>query len=259
MEKRLDVLLVKLGFFDSRSKAVLAIEKQLVKINGKTATKPSLSAKQTDTIEVEPLEFISRGGEKLHKALVEFGIETKNKTAVDIGAGTGGFTDALLKSGMKKVYCIDTGSNQLNPKIANDPRVENFEKTNYLNFTADFFKEAAVVVMDVSFVSCTKFSKKLVREFPTAEIIVLIKPQFECGVEYARKHKGIVRDKKIHLSVLHQVQAAFEKEGLFLNQLTYSPILGGNGNIEFLAKFSSFSKKSFVDKEKIIDLAHKIV
>ena len=181
-----------------------------------------------------PFEFVSRGGFKLQKALEEFEISLKDKVVLDIGASTGGFSDVCLQNGAKKVYCVDTGEGQLAEKIKNDKKVTNFEKTNYLTFDRQNFADANFVVIDVSFVSLTKLVEKLASDFDAVEIVALIKPQFECGVEYARKHKGIVKDKKMHENIIKNIKKLYENYGFICQNLTESPIKGGDGNTEFL-------------------------
>lgn len=234
MNDRLDVILTKLNLYPSREKAKQAILSSRVKVNGKVVKKPSQNFSDSDLFEILPFEFVSRGGFKLQHALEEFKISLIDKVVVDIGASTGGFTDVCLQNGAKKVYAIDTGENQLNEKLKNDKRVISLEKTNYLTLSKANFSDAQFVVMDVSFVSLTKFAKKLYDDFSTVEIVALIKPQFECGIEYARKHKGVVKDEKIHNKIIKNIKNCYEIEGFSCKGITSSCILGGDGNKEFL-------------------------
>ena len=162
---RLDLILVEKGFYDSRVKAKQAIEGGRVFVNGVLATKPSKNYDETVKIEAKPFEYVSRGGFKLEKALAEFKINLQGKLVLDIGASTGGFTDVCLQNGAKKVYAVDTGESQLAEKILSDRRVINLEKTNFLTLPKDKFDGVDFVCMDVSFVSLTKFAKKLAEDF----------------------------------------------------------------------------------------------
>lgn len=237
MEKRLDVLLCEKNIFPSRQKAKEAIELGRVKINSAVVKKPSFLCDENATIEALPFEFVSRGGFKLQKALEEFSIDLSEKIVLDIGASTGGFSDVALQSGAKKVYCVDTGECQLSPKILNDPRAINMDKTNYLKLSKDKISDVNFVVIDVSFVSLTLLTKKLSDDFEHIDIIALIKPQFECGAEYARKHKGIVKDEKVHAKVIENVKNSFSSYGFKNLGIITSPIKGGDGNVEFLGWF----------------------
>lgn len=233
---RIDLFLQKKGFYPSREKAKQAVESGRVLVDGRVVTKPSFDCEENATIEARPFEFVSRGGFKLQKALEEFGIDLHGRTVLDIGASTGGFTDVCLQNGAKKVFAVDTGEGQLAEKLFKDERVVNFEKTNFLTLQKNAFESADFVCIDVSFVSLEKFAQKLSSDFlnQKVEIVALIKPQFEVGLEYARKHKGIVKDEKIHQKVIEKVVAEFEKFGFKKCGLITSPIKGGDGNTEFL-------------------------
>ena len=232
--KRLDVLLTEKKIYPSRAKAQEAIELGRVKIDGIVLTKPSVLVDEKSNIEALPFEFVSRGGFKLQKAIEEFGINLKNKVVLDIGASTGGFSDVCLQNGAKKIYAVDTGEGQLAEKIKTDKRVKNFEKINYLTFDKQNFSDANFVCIDVSFVSLKKFAQKLFDDFEKVEIVALIKPQFECGLDYAKKHKGIVKDEKVREKIVQDVSNCFKKVGFEKLGLIYSPIKGGDGNIEYL-------------------------
>lgn len=241
---RLDVLLVEKGFYPSREKAKEAIESLRVSVDGKTVSKPALPVQETSKIVALPFEFVSRGGFKLQKALEVFKINLSQCVCLDIGASTGGFTDVCLKNKAKKVYAVDTGSGQLAESIKRDLRVVNLEKTNYLMLEKSTFEDVDFVCMDVSFVSLTKLTPKLEADFADhkdinkpLQIVALIKPQFECGMEYAKKHKGVVKDEKVRQKAIENVVASFEKHGFKNKGLVQSPIKGGDGNIEFLAYF----------------------
>ena len=232
--ERLDVLLSKNNIYPSRAKAQQAIELGRVKVNGNLLTKPSVLVDENSNIEALPFEFVSRGGFKLQKAIEEFGINLKDKVVLDIGASTGGFSDVCLQNGAKKIYAVDTGEGQLAEKIKTDKRVKNFEKTNFLTFDKQNFSDANFVCIDVSFVSLKKFAQKLFDDFKSVEIVALIKPQFECGIDYAKKHKGIVKDEKVRENIVSDISNHFEKIGFKKINIITSPIKGGDGNIEYL-------------------------
>ncbi len=233
MKKRLDVLLYEKGYYPSREKAKEAVKSSLVKFNGKVITKPSLEFDEISEFETSPFLFVSRGGEKLQKALEEFQIDLHDKTVLDIGASTGGFTDVCLKNGAKKVYAVDTGTDQLDQTLKTDARVINLEKTNYLTLNCTKF-DIDFLTIDVSFISITKLIDKISKDFEKIEIVALIKPQFEVGLEYAKKHKGIIKDEKIHQKVLKNVKNAFKNANFSILGTITSPIKGGDGNTEFL-------------------------
>ncbi len=255
--KRLDVLLVEKGIYLSREKAKQAVESGRVMVNEKVVTKPAYLCDVSANIVGLPFEFVSRGGFKLQKALEVFGIDLKNKVVLDVGASTGGFTDVCLQNGAKKVYAVDTGEGQLVEKIKADSRVVNLEKTNFLTLPVSEFVDIDFVCIDVSFVSLTKIAPKLADDLhkifeqranacdkeKKVKIVALIKPQFEVGLEYARKHKGVVKDEKMHDKVVKNIVAFFENLGFVSHGVTTSPIKGGDGNTEFLSYFSFEKEK----------------
>lgn len=234
MKKRLDLILTERKFYKSREKSKEAITSSRVFVNGILVTKPSMEFDENCEIDALPFEFVSRGGFKLQKAIEEFKIDLKDKVVMDIGASTGGFTDVCLQNGAKKVYAIDTGTSQLVDTIKNNPKVVDLSKTNFLTLNAEFFQDIQFICIDVSFVSLTKFTEKLATDFKNVEIVALIKPQFECGLEYARKHKGIVKDEKMHKKVIENLKKSFINANFNILGLIESPIKGGDGNKEFL-------------------------
>lgn len=250
-KERLDIFLVSKGFFDSRSKAAQAAKEGHVFVDGKQQTKPSAEIEPNAVIECQKDEFVSRAAKKLQKALKVFGINPNGKTAIDVGASTGGFTQVLLKNGAKHVLAVDTGEGQLHPSIASDPRVENKQKTNFLKLLPQTIKAAQLVVCDVSFVAVEKLKNQFANA--TCPIIILIKPQFECGKEYAKKHKGVVKDPATHQKAIQNVVAEFASVGLNLLGLDVSPILGGDGNREFLALFQKNVAAVPIDIKKIVE------
>ena len=238
MKKRIDVILFEKGFYSSREKSKQAVEMGRVTVNGKIVLKPSFECEEESEISALPFEFVSRGGFKLQSATENFAIDLKDKVVLDIGASTGGFSDVCLQAGAKKIYAVDTGEGQLDEKIRNNAKVVNLEKTNYLQLPKEKISDVQVVVIDVSFVSLTKLIPKLADDFNHVEVVALIKPQFECGLEYARKHKGIVKDAKMHEKIIKNISESFKKFGFVKRGLITSPIKGGDGNVEFLIYLS---------------------
>lgn len=234
MKKRLDMFLYEKGFYSSRQKSKQAIETGRVFVNGKVVEKASIEVEDNVKIEAKPFEFVSRGGYKLQKAIEEFSIDLTDKVVLDIGASTGGFSDVCLKNGARKIYAVDTGEGQLAEMIKNNPKVLDMSKTNFLTLEKEKITDVDFVVIDVSFVSLTKLIPVLASDFDKVKIVALIKPQFECGLEYARKHKGIVKDEKMHEKIIKNIAENFEKYGFKNNGIIVSPIKGGDGNTEFL-------------------------
>lgn len=234
MKKRLDMFLYEKWFYSSRQKSKQAIETGRVLVNGKVVEKASMEVEDNVQIEAKPFEFVSRGGYKLQKAIEEFSIDLTDKVVLDIGASTGGFSDVCLKNGARKIYAVDTGEGQLAEEIKNNPKVLDMSKTNFLTLEKEKITDVDFVVIDVSFVSLTKLIPVLASDFDKVKIVALIKPQFECGLEYARKHKGIVKDAKMHEKIIKNIVENFEKYGFKNNGIIVSPIKGGDGNTEFL-------------------------
>lgn len=235
-KERLDKLLVDKGLIDSREKAKRYIMANLVKVNGITVNKAGTRCEIDSQLYIkkDASRFVSRGGDKLEKALTEFGIDVNGKTIIDVGASTGGFTDCLLKYGAKKVYCVDVGYGQLDWALRKDERVVCIERTNirYLDKDRfDFLFDLATV--DVSFISLEKVFPVLDGLLKDkGEVIALIKPQFEVGKDLVKKG-GIVDDPVVHQEVINNILKKVRSDFLFLN-LTFSPIKNYPGNIEYL-------------------------
>ncbi len=235
-KERLDKLLVDKGLVDSRERAKRYIMANLVKVNGITVNKAGTRCEIDSQLYIkkDASRFVSRGGDKLEKALTEFGIDVNGKTIIDVGASTGGFTDCLLKYGAKKVYCVDVGYGQLDWALRKDERVVCIERTNirYLDKDRfDFLFDLATV--DVSFISLEKVFPVLDGLLKDkGEVIALIKPQFEAGKDLVKKG-GIVDDPVVHQEVINNILKKVRSDFLFLN-LTFSPIKNYPGNIEYL-------------------------
>ena len=234
---RLDQLVFDLGYTDSRERAKTTVMSGLVYVNGQKADKPGTPVSPDAKIEVrgEALPFVSRGGYKLDKALKVFPVDPAGKHCIDCGASTGGFTDVLLQHGAARVYAVDVGYGQLAWKLRCDERVVNLERTNLRYVTDEQIPEKlALAVMDVSFISI-RLVLPAVQQLllPDADLICLIKPQFEAGREEVGK-KGVVRDERVHKEVIRTIMDFAPTIGLSVRGLDYSPIKGPEGNIEYI-------------------------
>lgn len=239
-KERVDILLVQQGLFESREQAKRAVmageilgenEERLDKAGQKIPVTTELHFKG------EKLKYVSRGGLKLEKILENFDVSVKGKTVLDIGSSTGGFTDASLQNGAKLVYALDVGTNQLAWRLRSDERVKVMENTNFrYSKLADFeFGQPNFATIDVSFISLGLILPPLSNIITMGgQVVALIKPQFEAGRENVGKN-GIIRDPSVHKQVLQSVVQMMVSDGFSIDALTYSPIKGGQGNIEFLA------------------------
>lgn len=237
MKKRLDVLLVEQGLADSREKAKAIIMSGIVYVDNNKEDKAGTTFEETARIEVRgnTLKYVSRGGLKLEKAMNNFGVTLEGKVCMDVGASTGGFTDCMLQNDAVKVYSVDVGHGQLAWKLRNDERVVCMEKTNIRYVTPDDIDDVIEFAsIDVSFISLTKVLPA-VRELmtPGGEIVCLIKPQFEAGREKVGK-KGVVRELSTHIEVVQMIVDYARANGFRTLHLSYSPIKGPEGNIEYL-------------------------
>lgn len=238
MKQRLDVLLVNHGYAESREKAKAIIMSGNVFVNGQREDKAG-SAFEEEGIDLlvkgNPLKYVSRGGLKLEKAMQTFPITLTDAVCMDIGASTGGFTDCMLQNGASKVYAIDVGHGQLAWKLRNDERVVCMEKTNFRYVTREQVpQEIDFASVDVSFISLQKIlpvAWQLLRD--DAQMVCLIKPQFEAGREQVGK-KGVVRDEKVHIEVINRIVTFASDEHFRPIGLTFSPVRGPEGNIEYL-------------------------
>ena len=237
MKERLDVLLVKGGFAESREKAKAIIMSGNVFVNNEREDKAGQTFDEKAVIEVRgnTLKYVSRGGLKLEKAMTDFDVSVEGKVCMDVGASTGGFTDCMLMNGAVKVYSVDVGHGQLAWKLRQDERVICMEKTNIRYVTKEDIPELIdFSSIDVSFISLTKVLtpvRNLLSEH--GEVVCLIKPQFEAGREKVGK-KGVVRDKGVHREVISMVIDYACSNGFQVLNLDYSPIKGPEGNIEYL-------------------------
>ena len=257
---RLDQLVFDLGYTESRERAKTTIMSGLVFVNGQRADKPGMSVSPDVEIEVRgnALPFVSRGGFKLDKALKVFPIDPSGKHCIDCGASTGGFTDVLLQHGAEKVYAVDVGYGQLAWKLRNDERVINLERTNLRYVTEEQIPELLdMAVMDVSFISI-KLVLPAVKALlkPDADLVCLIKPQFEAGKDEVGK-KGVVRDKAVHEAVVRDILSFAPEIGLSVMGLDFSPIKGPEGNIEYICHMKNGEyEAASIDVSAIVEASH---
>ncbi len=260
-KERLDVLLCQQGLCESRAKAQAVIMEGLVFINDQRVTKPGTPTAADAAIEIRgnTCPYVSRGGLKLEKALAYFGVDPTGYVCSDSGASTGGFTDCLLQHGAKKVFAIDVGYGQLAWSIRSDPRVVVMERTNIRNVTPEQLGEPLdLSVIDVSFISL-KIVLPVVQKLlgPAGQVLCLIKPQFEAGKEKVGK-KGVVRDPDTHVEVLETFLELARSLGFTVVNLTFSPVKGPEGNIEFLGHLSMkpMAVKDF-SAQSVVQEAHE--
>lgn len=268
-KERLDLLLVKRNLAESREKAKRMIMAGLVFSENERLDKPGMKVDKSIPIHIkERLRYVGRGGYKLEKALETFHTTITNKIVVDVGASTGGFTDCALQNGAKLVYAIDVGYNQLAWKLRSDERVVVKERTNFRYVTKDDFTKGLpnYATIDVSFISLRLILpvlKNVLQE--NSEVVALVKPQFEAEKGQVGK-KGVIRDPKIHIEVLKKITSFAIDEGFTFLNVTFSPITGGEGNIEYLLHLGWQLKEenNSLDKynesnelfEKIVEKAH---
>lgn len=259
MKNRLDMVLVEKGLFSSREKAKASIMAGIVYVDGQRVDKAGTPIDASADIHIKEnlCPYVSRGGLKLEKALETFGFQLQDALCADIGASTGGFTDCMLQKGAKKVFAIDVGYGQLDWKLRQDQRVVNMEKTNvrYLDIDA-VGRNMDFISIDVSFISLKlvfPVAARLLRE--TGSIVSLVKPQFEAGREQVGK-KGIVRDQNVHREVIEKVMGYGKDSGLYPHGLTYSPVTGAKGNIEYLLYLKKQPTEKRISVQDIVDSSH---
>lgn len=261
MKNRIDKELVTRGLSPSRAKAQELIEANLVKCNDKLVTKSNYLVSENDSITIlenDKLKYVSRGGLKLEKAINEFNINFFNLRVMDIGSSTGGFCDCALQHGAKNITAIDVGTNLLHESLRNNEKIDLHEQTNFKSLDSKYFKNIDIMTCDVSFISLKQIFTKIASENINIDIICLIKPQFEAGKAIATKYKGIILNKEIHVSIINGLIDYFNSLGFYIKDLTFSPITGGDGNIEYLAYVSNKVKgNKRLDVKKIVTNAFK--
>ncbi|WP_068671925.1 TlyA family RNA methyltransferase [Oceanobacillus sp. Castelsardo] len=263
-KKRLDELLVEKHLLESIDKAKRIIMAGLVFSGQNRLDKPGMLIKEDTPLHIKEkkIPYVSRGGLKLEKALTCFHISAEGKILIDIGSSTGGFTDCALQNGARLSYAIDVGYNQLDWKLRNDNRVVVMERTNFRYVTSEMLEKGKpnLASIDVSFISLRQILpvlKGLLEE--NSDIVALIKPQFEAKREQVGT-KGIVRDKSVHYNVIQNITQFAQTEGYEIINITFSPITGGEGNIEFLAHLgwkTNNTPLNPMNMEEIVEQAHK--
>ncbi len=265
-KERLDKILTDKGYFETKNKAQAAIMAGDVKVDGKIITKAGfpVDIKENTIIEIKSMPFVSRGGYKLDKAIKEFNINLKNIICLDAGASTGGFTDCMLQNGARKVYSVDVGYGQIAWKLRTNPKVKVIEKVNIKNcIETDIYNSdeeyASFLTMDLSFISITKVIPNLIKlaDKKGFEIVSLIKPQFEAGKEKVGKN-GVIREKDTHIEVIRNIVTYCSEMKLYPKALSFSPIKGPKGNIEYLIYLSPIFQDNTVniDIESVVNNAH---
>lgn len=254
--ERLDVYLTLNNYFTSRNKARNEIKNGNIKVNNKVITKSSYQVDDNSIISIDKniLKYVSRGGLKLEKAINTFNINLSNKVMLDIGSSTGGFSDCALKHNISYIYAVDVGSNQFDKSLLKSNKISLYENTDIRSFPLSN-KNISFVTIDVSFISVLKILDVFDNITTLKEVVCLIKPQFECGKKVADKYKGIVLDKNVHNDVLIKVINAFKNKKLYLKALSFSPIKGGSGNIEYLAYFTKEKQDINISYKLVIDEA----
>ena len=261
MKERLDIYLTENCYAESREKAKSIIMEGIVYINNQKATKAGDTVSETDTVEVRgnTLKYVSRGGLKLEKAMTSFNLNLDGKICMDVGASTGGFTDCMLQNGASKVYCVDVGYGQLAWKLRQDERVKNMERTNIRYVTENDIEEKLdFASIDVAFISL-KLVLPVVYNLlkDEGEVVALIKPQFEAGRDKVGK-KGVVRDKNVHIEVIENVLEFTRSFGFRVLKVTYSPIKGPEGNIEYLMHISKTGEDNTININEIVENSHNL-
>lgn len=262
-KERIDILVVERGLSESREKAKRIIMAGAVLVDNEIVDKPGTKVKIDSEIRIKgnPLPYVSRGGLKLEKAITDFQLELKNKIALDIGASTGGFSDCMLQNEISKVYAIDVGYGQLDWKVRSNEKVVPMDRTNIRNVKPEDIGELAdFVSIDVSFISLKLVLPVVVNlTKDECEIVALIKPQFEVGKDKVGK-KGVVKNINDHKKVIKDIYEFCKEIGLYFHNLTYSPVKGAEGNIEYLAYIKKNQDKSLdVEEllEKVVDSSHE--
>ena len=258
---RLDQLVFDLGLAESRERAKTTVMSGLVFVNGQRADKPGMQVSPDIKVEIKgtALPYVSRGGLKLEKALKVFPIDVNDKVCIDCGASTGGFTDVLLKNGAAKVYSVDVGYGQLAWSLRNDERVVNMERTNIRYISPELIPEPLdICVMDLSFISVKLVLPAVCALLKdNAQLVCLIKPQFEAGREEVGK-KGVVRDKAVHLSVIESVLSFAPTVGMTVMGLDFSPIKGPEGNREYLCYMKKGVQEADpIDVAAVVEASHE--
>lgn len=261
MKNRIDKELVNRNLVPSRTKAQELIEANVVECNGKIINKCNYIVTEDDQLTIlenDKLKYVSRGGLKLEKAINEFNIDFVDKNIMDIGSSTGGFCDCALQHGANSIIAIDVGTDLMDKSLRNNSKIDLHEQTNFKELEHKYFENIDIITCDVSFISLKRIIEKVSSESIKVDMVCLIKPQFECGKEIARKYKGIILNKDIHINIIDDLIKYFNSLGIYVKGLTSSPIKGGDGNIEYLVYMTNkITSNSTLEIIKIVNNAFK--
>ena len=257
MKKRIDIL-VSEKFNMTRSKAQQVIERGFVKIEVEIVTKSSMLIEENVNIALlEREQYVSRGAYKLLKGLKFFNVSLKDKVVLDMGASTGGFCQVALENGAKKVYAVDVGQNVLDESLKNNPRVVSYENKDVRTIQKEEVEGCNFITGDLSFISLKLVLPSINTILQDTEMILLFKPQFECGAKIAKKYKGVIKDKLVHINLLKEFVSFLKEMKIKVCNLTFSPIKGKSGNIEYLFYLNGKNEEDF-DITKVVEEAFKI-
>ena len=257
MKKRIDIL-VSEKFNMTRSKAQQVIERGFVKIEEEIVTKSSMLIEENVNIALlEREQYVSRGAYKLLKGLEFFNVSLKDKVVLDMGASTGGFCQVALENGAKKVYAVDVGQNVLDESLKNNPRVVSYENKDVRTIQKEEVEGCNFITGDLSFISLKLVLPSINTILQDTEMILLFKPQFECGAKIAKKYKGVIKDKLVHINLLKEFVSFLKEMKIKVCNLTFSPIKGKSGNIEYLFYLNGKNEEDF-DITKVVEEAFKI-
>ena len=239
----------------SRTKAQNLIKEGKVQVCGKVLTKPSFMVDENVEIFINDSEsYVSRGAYKLKKALEVFDVSVENKVVLDMGASTGGFTQVALENRAKKVYSVDVGRGELARELVENSKVVNLEETDIRILTKEMVGDSQIVVGDLSFISLKHILPKINQLFEKIECVLLFKPQFECGKEIARKYRGVIKDRVVHKNLLKEFLEELKIYDYILSDITFSPIKGKSGNVEYLLHLNG-KKSSVFEIDKVVEMA----
>lgn len=251
METRLDNLISQRENI-SRARAQILIKEGKVEVGGKVVTKPAFLVEEEISYILKTKDnYVSRAAYKLKKALEVFDVSVQDKVVLDMGASTGGFTQVALENGAEKVYSVDVGKGELDKSLVEDDRVVNLEQTDIRMLTKEMVADVQIIVGDLSFISLKHILPKVNALYGKIECVLLFKPQFECGKEIAKKYRGVVKDQGVHKRLLKEFLEEIKIYNYHLADLTFSPIKGKSGNVEYLVHLNGKNEKN-IDIEKVV-------
>ncbi len=238
----------------SRTRAQNLIKEGYVFVDGNMQNKPSYEVEDYQNISVVMRDnYVSRGAYKLLKALDAFGVSAEGKRVLDMGSSTGGFVQVLLERGAREVLAVDVGKGELSPRLSRNTKVKNMEGRDIRTLSKEEVEGVRLVTGDLSFISLSKILPHVLSILPRVEMVLLFKPQFECGREIAKKYRGVIKDRAVHKQLLKTFAKECEIWGVIFANLTFSPIKGGSGNIEYLLHLNA--PQTTFDIDKVVDEA----